>query len=281
MNSDRTREFTRQRLEIEREIQQAEARRRYELDRPAREAAEQQAEHERRELKKRLLIDPFESHDFHPQTYDARFLDAAAITAAIQSAWDEFNQNHELDQQGKTTLTMFLQLHPDADITRTEVWEQALQYLENRLYPPVEVPPATVTKPTPEADPLVGLSGRARENKERELYRHSVLSETLANGVFSDTLQEMVDATGLCMPTRASLGFRQYMEARKIPMTREEIRIAAATYFDETSFLTAEEKDKISYRKRVSDCSSEDIKRAVGSANTYDPTGRGYRVGRQ
>lgn len=283
-NAGRTADTRREIAEMQRqdaERKTAEARRKYESDRPAREAAAQQKEHELRELKQRLMYDPAESHDWRYQPYDYRFSNHAAVTAAIQAAWEGLLSKHDLDRGVQMLLKSFTASHPDADISRVEVWESALAYLEARLCPAEEPAPPAVAPPpatkSPE-DPFEGLSGRERENRERESYRRSVLSETLANGVFSDTLQEMVDATGLCMPTKVQLGFRQYMEARKIPMTREEIRIAAATYFGETSFLTAEEKDEIAYRRRVSACTSEDIKRAVGMSNNQPDMRRGSRV---
>src|SRR5271155_4026208 len=87
VNSGRRAESRRERLAIESDIRQAEAARRYELDKPARERATQQAEHERRELRKDLILG-YEGSDFtNFPTYDGHLGDATPdqIAAAIQA----------------------------------------------------------------------------------------------------------------------------------------------------------------------------------------------------
>src|SRR5216684_6011194 len=110
VNSGRSAESRRERLAIEAELKAAEVARQYELDRPAGEAARQQKEHELKELKRSLLLDPEESADFTGyKTYDGRFPDAFSVEKAIRGSWAVFLENHDLDKQAQNMVTMFLQ----------------------------------------------------------------------------------------------------------------------------------------------------------------------------
>lgn len=289
MNSERSRQTKAELAEIQNNIDAATKTKLWAEGAPARARKAQADAAARRELRKRLILDPAASADFIAPLYDGRFNSPAEVAAAIQSAYTEFLAAHNLDDQAITFVQEFLTNHKSADISRVEVWNAALDYLEARMAAPhsVGVPVSRVEhqveqvepEVAPEVDdPLAGLTGRERENREREIYRQAVLTETLLNGVFADTLRELVEVTGLTMPGKVSLGFRQYLEAHKIPLTREEIRIAAATYFGSSVYavLDDSERAEIDRRSTVASMNSDQVKQAVGYRNTYSPDAQGF-----
>jgi hypothetical protein len=295
----------RERLAIEAELKAAAAARQYAADRPAREAAAQQAEHERRELKKRLLLHPEESADFTYRKYDGRFPDAASVEKAIRESWAVFLAGtHDLDSQAQGTITTFLQNHPSADITLPETFEAALAYLEKRLCPAEVVTPAvpvatpvTVDRYELVRTEIADLRAKAEKcafgSKERnDLERRAMVLETqlevLGDSEYQKIIQTIVDQSGKYLSSAHNLQFRQWLSAR--PQTRrfgvnpdaQNIRLAFAEWSGSSEWLDPQEQAEIQRRANIKDYSSSDIKQICGSVNTYDPngTGHGYRAGR-
>jgi hypothetical protein len=290
-NEYRTRQVKAEVAQIENEIAAAEAKKKWNADRPAREAFAQQSEHELRELKKRLLLDPTESQDFVYTKYDGRFPDAAAVEKAIRESWRTFLGNHDLDKQAQNTVTMFLQLHPDADISLPETFEAALFYLESRLCPPAETtePHAPVSVPAPAIDrydsvrqEIADLRAKAqkcafaskeRDDLERRAYQLETKLEVLGNDGRQSLLQEIVDATGLELSSENAMRFLTWldgpMQRRRFDDSRTSVRLAFCEYFNNQSFLTADEKELIGLNRSIEALDSEAVKRMVGSRNDY------------
>jgi hypothetical protein len=294
MSSQRTAGFRAERLAIEKEIAEAEQRRRYVADTPARIAAEQKAEHERRALKKRLLLDPIESHDFVYKPYDGRFASADEVTAAIKASWDAFLANHDLDQQAQTTLTEFLKNHPNADISLPETFEAALSYLEGRLNPPAESLPVPTAEPITEQDQYLAELRQAAESlpvhsRERSIADRALLiaetkAELLLKSDVAEVLQMIVAQTGKALSADHSLRFLDWLQhpaqRRRYRRDATSIRLAFAEYFGTTEHLSDDEQKTIQTYRAMETLSSADIKQAVGSRTTYDPFDAGFRASR-
>jgi hypothetical protein len=125
---------------------------------------------------------------------------------------------------------------------------------------------------------------RDRENLERAAYKMALQLETVGNGRHADILQEIVDATGLTLSSENNLRFQTWLEgpmqARRFDGSRASVRLAFAEYFGNTSFLSDSERELIGYNRSVEGMTSDDIKRSVGTRNTYDPSNDAYRAGR-
>jgi len=186
-------------------------------------------------------------------------------------------------------VTLLLgQYGADPDIAKPEVFEQALSYINTRLAAldpqpePVSVLPA---EPTEEVCPFPANS-RGREAWDRKKYAKDLLNETLGNDLFSNTVQEMVTQSGLSMSGDVQFRFRKWLdspESRRrfgATLTRESIRLGAASFFADQSFLTDAELAWIDGNRAIESMTSEQVKLDVGFRNDYSPEGRGYRAGR-
>lgn len=294
INSARQSASRAERLAIEKEITEQEQARAYAAAAPDRERAAQQVEYERRELRKDLILG-YEGSDFTGyKTYDGRFPDAASVETAIRAAWNEFLAAHDLDQQAKTTITMFLQQHPNADITLLETWELALAYLESRLCP-AEAPATVSVHATPVTvsdryesvrQEISDLRAKAEkcafDSKERnDLERRAMILETqlevLGNSDYQTVMQTIVEQSGKTLSGAHSLQFRQWLaspvQIRRygVNPTTQNIRFAFAEWAGDGSFLNEEEKSELNRRANVAGMTSDDIVRAVGKRNDYGP----------
>src|ERR1039458_5493824 len=184
--STRAAEFTRQRIELEREIDAQEAAKKYEAGAPARALKAQEVTEAKRQLRKALLIDISESiADFTYTKYDGRF-DAATpgvVTKVIQDAWATFTAEHpELTKTELGGITMFLGLYgSDPDLSKPEVFEQALAYIDTRLaaLDPQEPAPASIpdaTDSTETVNPFPPHS-RAADQWDRGQYEKALIPE--------------------------------------------------------------------------------------------------------
>jgi hypothetical protein len=292
MNSSRIAKSRAERIALENELNATAAKKLYDSKTGEREQAARELVEAKRELRKRLLTDVAESiADFSYTKYDGHMNTNTPeqIVAAIKSAWAEFTGNHpELSSQELAGVRMLLQKYNnDPDASKPEVYEQALSYINTRLaaldhmldrdivgtHESVSVPQADGFS---EADPLAGLVGREREAKERELYRNEVLAETLNNGVYAKTLDEIATDTGRTIRGDDVKKFRHSLDGRKnFSMDRESIRFAFAQFFDAYEILSDSERAEIDRSRVIEACSSADIRRATGNRNTYNPTG-GY-----
>jgi hypothetical protein len=303
-NAYRTAQVKAEVAQIEAEIARKAATKKYEADRPAREAAAQQAEFERRALKKRLLLDPAESQDFVYTKYDGRFPDAASVERAIRASWAAFLANHDLDRQAQNTVTLFLQSYPQADISLPETFEKAHDYLVRRLNPteapatvPVQTAPVTVDRYESTRQEIADLRARAekcafaskeRDDLERRAYGLEVKLEVLGNDDYQSVMQEIVEQSGKVLSGAHSLQFRQWLaspiQSRRYGAnpTAQNIRFAFSEWSGDSSFLLSSEREEIQRRANVRDYSSEDIKNIVGFRNDYGiRTAQGIRQGGQ
>jgi hypothetical protein len=286
-NAYRTAQVKAEVAQIEAEIARKEAVKKFEADRPAREAAAQQKEFERREFKKRLLLDPAESQDFRYTKYDGHLGDATAdqVTAAIRSAWAQFLELHDLDKQAQQLVTMFLQLHsPNPDLTKCEVFEEALAYLESRLCPAPETTVAPVTQVEAEVTEVNPFKAgtEAYMKWDREQYRKSVLTETILGDAYRSALATIQNDSGKTLSGVNSTKFLSWLTAapqrRRFP-TMEYFRLAFCEFFNAPETLTSADKELMAYNRQVDSMTSDDLKRAVGSTNTYNPN-EGYTARR-
>jgi hypothetical protein len=284
INSARQSASRAERLAIEKEIAEQEQARAYAAAAPDRERAAQQVEYERRELRKDLILG-YEGSDFTGyKTYDGRFPDAASVETAIRAAWNEFLAAHDLDQQAKTTITMFLQQHPNADITLLETWELAHDYLVSRLCPPpeapiqpvAEVPAARVTNP-------FKYGSREAERWDREQYKSELFRETLLGEEYKDILADIVNPTGKTLSGENSIKFLTWLSApaqKRRFKSKQDVKFAFAEFFNAPEILTTGDREELQRRANIESYTSDDIKQLVGSRNTYDPSNDAYRAGR-
>jgi hypothetical protein len=242
-SSWRLEQSRKERLALEQSLEDAAAKRLYDQLAPQREAERQRQEHERRELKRRLLLDADESQDFTYTKYDGRFNgDHAAVTAGIQNAWKAFLELHDLDKSVQQMVTMLLQLHPLADITRVEVFEGALSYLESRLCP---AEPAQLVTPvtTPNADEVTGTYADGTPVSELDM-------ETVGNPIFSAACQSICDTSGKPMSGLESKRLYRHFAENSGNSGRRYGRLSVATvrraardlWGDESVGLTPEEQ---------------------------------------
>jgi hypothetical protein len=289
-NAYRTNQVRAEIAEIEADIARNEAKKKFEADRPAREAATQQAEHERRELKRRLLLDANESQDFQPKKYDGRFPDALSVEKAIRESWAAFLENHDLDKTAQNTVTLFLQLHPDADVTLPSTFEAALAYLESKLCPAeapatvsVQTTPVASTSKFPQQETLIaGLqkeldalpvgNSRARESLSRRIYQEELRLEVLAGDEYQEILSSIQNDSGKVLSGENSMKFLSWlsMPAQKRRFkSKLDVKFAFVEFFNAPEILTDSEREELQYRATVNGMSSDDVKRAVGFRNDY------------
>ena len=283
VNSGRSAESRRERERIEAELKSAEAKRIYDAGAPERQRIEQAREHERRQLKRRLLLDKNESSDFQYVKYDGHMGDATAeqVTAAIRNAWTRFLELHDLDREVQSMVTMFLQLHsPHPDLTKVETFEKALAYLESRLCP-APAPVAPVTAPVDEAAEVAEVNPfkpgtEAYMKWDREYYRKSVLTEKILGDEYRSALATIQNDSGKTLSGENSTRFLSWLTAapqrRRFP-TMDYFRLAFCEFFNAPETLTDADKELMAYNRRVNSMTSDDLKRAVGSTNTYNPNG--------
>jgi len=260
--------------EIEKEIKAAQAKAKYDSEAPAREAAAQQKEHELRELKKRLLLDPAESHDFQFTAYDGRLntYTPAQVTQTIRDTFQKFLEIRMLDEQAQNLVKMFAHIQGSTfDSTRIENWIAAEEYLTRRLYPAEAPAPIETAVNEPENVKPVNpypMNSRLWEAEERRIYQAELLQETVGDKLFHDTVQEIFYQTPTLhtLTTDTQLKFRAAMSLpvnrKRYTFTREGIRLFASEYFAETSFLTEAERQELAYRRNVAAMTSDDMKRA-------------------
>ena len=122
---------------------------------------------------------------------------------------------------------------------------------------------------------------RDRESLQRKAYQLELTIETVG-GQYAEVLQEIVDQSGLSLSTANNFKFQNFLQSpvakRRFTNSREDVRMAFAEYFGCDTFLSEDERAKIAYRRGVEGMTSDDIKRQVGSRNTYDPANSTYRA---
>ncbi len=306
INSHRNAESRKERLAIEKSIQEDNAKRIYDAGAPERQRIEQSREHEQRELRKDLILG-YEGSDFaNFSIYTGHLGDATPdqIAAAIQAAWQEFLSANECDQAAKILITEFLQHFPMADVTKAETFQNAHDYLVSRLCP-AEAP---VTPAVPDATPvtvsdryesvraeIADLRAKAEkcafDSKERnDLERRAMVLETklevLGDSEYQKVIQTIVDQTGKYLSSAHNLQFRQWLSAQ--PQMRQfgvnpdsqNIRFAFAEWAGDSSFLNDEERSELQRQANVAGMTSEEVAQSVGRNRSYDPSGQGYRARR-
>lgn len=295
MAETRNRGFLNEISEIEKQDAADKARREWEGKAGERRIAAQQAAADKRELRRALIIDPRTSLDFSPTPYDGHFGDATPteITKAIQENWNVFVSAHpELSKEELSGLTLFLRLHPNADVSRN-AFEEALTYVNGRMME-LEPQPEPASVPVHKSDKTETVNpfragSREYENFDREKYRAELKRETtLGTPIFDETVQDIVDSTGKRIAGSNILSFRSWLDApvqkRLYPFTREGIRLGFAKYFGTTEHCTQQELDDIRDAKALEALSAREYARVVspnGVINTgADPSNSTYRARR-
>ena len=231
---------------------------------------------------------------------------AESITQMIGKAFDEFKaQVTELDAAFTAKVMAVSYMNP-IDSTKVQSWLDLLTWigeqfaaLEASYAAPVEAPvtPITVDPYATVRQEIADLRAKAekcafdskeRNDLERRAYQLETKLEVLGDGDYLSIMQEIIGQSGKSLSSAHNLKFRQWLslpvQVRKYGAnpTAQNIRFAFAEFTNSgDSFLTPEEKIELSRRQTVAAMSSQDVKRAVGNQNTYDPTGHGYRAGRQ
>jgi hypothetical protein len=179
-----------------------------------------------------------------------------------------------------------------------EAYGRAFKALRNhgviRVPVPVAAPAASAPAPSPfdigraeveslRAEALTHKYGsREREHLERQAYALETKLEVLGNETYQQYMQEICTQAGLVLGSEHSMQFLNWLQSpkqvRRFDGSRTSVRIAFAEFFGNQSFLTAEEKELIGYNRQVEVMTSEDIKRSVGTRNTYSPHNDAYRA---
>lgn len=230
--------------------------------------------------------------DYQPElkellpVYDGRFTGeniSGQITAAITEAYNEFAENYSIDDTTRKRLVLILQnSHPNADTSRLSTWESLWAWYKSKITLPVEAVVSAPVVPEALADPLAGLIGRDRENKERQLYRESVLKEKILGEEYAEVLADLINPTGKVLSGENSAKFLFWLSEpaqKRRFKTKTDIKYAFAEFFGTTEVLTESEIEELKRRQAIEAMDSQSVKAAVGFNNSYGPAG--YRAGRQ
>jgi len=232
------------------------------------------------------------SPEFVAQDYDGRWKNAQEVTDGITAAYNAFKAR-TADEDVKLTYDFLSHNWQKADTSRLEVWEAAYQFCLRKLKA-VEDKYAAPAQP---AAPKVELSkadqitrdlerqiaecppGESLEKLERKLHKHQVRCELLGqNDVYTQTMQELCDSTGKVLSEENSLKLKAFlaspMNRKRFTYDRTGLRLAAAEFFGDDSFLDESERALVQRNRNIESYTAENIKQLVGD-NThltgYDP----------
>jgi hypothetical protein len=281
---------TQERLQLEKEIEAAEAKKLWENQAPERAQVARALAQAKRDLRKRLLMDVNESiEDFQFPKYDGRFdaAEAGVVTKAIRDAWAEFISNHsELSSEDQTGVTMLLGLFgTKPDLAKSETFELALQYINTRLAALDPQPTANVSVPTESEPEPAPLKGRAREQWEKEQYTQQIVEEVFSSPIWSEFAQGLADGAGKRFSYDAQIQFFHYFSCntrRYGVMTVQSLRKAAKDYWQDIGELTPFEQADIAETRVFEQApTANDALRQLGirkENHGADPSLTGYRA---
>jgi hypothetical protein len=224
------------------------------------------------------------SPEFVAQDYDGRWKNAQEVTDGITAAYNAFKAR-TADEDVKLTYEFLSHNWQKADTSRLEVWEAAYQFCLRKL----KAVEDKYAAPAPEPVPVVPISkmdqtirdlerhiaecppGERLEELERKLHRYQVRCELLGqNDVYTQTMQELVDYTGKSLSEENSLKLKSFLASplnrKRFTNDRTGIRLAAAEFFGDDSFLDENEWALVERNRNIEGYTSEQVKQLIGSA---------------
>jgi hypothetical protein len=282
-----------EREEITKSDNQASAQRAYEAAAPQRaQAAREQAEWVRSRTKE-ILTDSSVTADIQFKPYDGRFATAQEVQDGITNAFDTFLEQNSTNDVQRKQLIMILDMRPSgsADLSLVETWRTAWDFFQEYITPqvaptlesaPAEAPAPVAEVPQEAVNPYK-FGSREYENFDREQYRAAVLSEKLKGDDYQNALATIQNDAGKTLSGADQIKFLNWYslpaQRRRFP-SMEYFRLGFCEFFNAPETLNDADRELMAYNLQVNSMTSDDVKKLVGSRNSYDPSNDAYRVGR-
>jgi hypothetical protein len=246
-----------------------------------REIAEQEREIAYRQARKKLIFEA--SPDFLSSCprYVQDGASSEEITARCRAAHQGFLAQHDISKPDHQILWLFLNQHPEADISNPETWDLAWQFVQSALAPfvpaepqydeqPVEQPVEQSVQPEADAKPLTQSE---RDIQDRKDATADWIQEMIPN--CEAAIDSLEASSGLVMQREQRLELAAHFNKRcansrrPIPPTVAEWRKTAWQLWKDAIGPTQEEYAE--WNTADTKLSSEEYARKVGRINGYAP----------